>query len=101
MKPNEQHQKLEDTLTIKEKLNSEGGAIAITIRDQLFLWEQERHRVVQQPSFLYSQFIDTHEYDRAKSFAAQQGFLLLALDARRILVVSQIGHQLIKTYMKS
>ena len=76
------------------------SVISVTIKDQLYLWESEKHRVKEAPAYLYSQFVDTSEYEKAKQFANQQGHLLYAMDSRRILIISQLGHHTIRSYMK-
>ena len=68
--------------------------------DQIKLWEMETNRMRTIRGFLYEQFLQQEDYNEILKFAYHYGYVIWKSDAKRLLVVSEDGHEHVKSYMK-
>ncbi|EPR77921.1 Transcription factor Tfb2 [Spraguea lophii 42_110] len=72
-----------------------------TIKDQFFIWENNRNRIYTQESYLYSGFSGFVEYKKVMDFTIENNLLLEKDDDRRILIVTADGHKMVKNFVKN
>ncbi len=68
--------------------------LPVTLVDQIHLWELELHRItIEEPSFMYHNFMHTPDYDRILEFAKQQPGFLLSIPDKRLFVLNLEAHE--------
>ncbi|VDK81979.1 unnamed protein product [Litomosoides sigmodontis] len=75
-------------------------SVPITVADQIRLWEDERQRLVLYNAAVYSSFESEKEYFGLKVHVNSQGILLWSDDAQKLLVITEEGHESVKTWWK-
>jgi transcription initiation factor TFIIH subunit 4 len=68
--------------------------------DQIKLWEMETNRMRTIPGFLYEQFLRQEDYNEVLKFAYDYGYVVWKSDSKRLLVVSEDGHENVKSFMR-
>jgi transcription initiation factor TFIIH subunit 4 len=74
--------------------------IPSTVVDQIKLWEMERDRLQFTDGVLYSQFMSLSDYELLKKYAEELGVLQWSSDRKRLMVVSNDGHDQVKRFWK-
>ncbi|VDN52714.1 unnamed protein product [Dracunculus medinensis] len=89
------------TLSAEASSNGTVQCVPVTIADQLRLWEDERQRLTYFSATIYSTFESENEYADVREFAKNEGILLWNDDLQRLLVVTEEGHDRVKTWWKA
>jgi transcription initiation factor TFIIH subunit 4 len=71
-----------------------------TVADQIRLWEAERNRVVYDRGVLYDGFPTEESYNVTVKYAKDSGVYIWHLPSKKMLMVTEPGHDLIRSYMK-
>ncbi|KND04070.1 transcription factor tfb2 [Spizellomyces punctatus DAOM BR117] len=71
-----------------------------TVVDQIRLWEMERNRLRVSRAYMYNDFPDIQEYKQLSDYAEPFGAILWKNDKKRILVVTEEGHEQVKAFKK-
>ena len=71
------------------------------VSDQVRLWQADTQRVRHQKAVLYDSFPSPQIYQLAATFAQQQGWLLWKSDTQGRFVSQAVGHDQMRTYIKS
>jgi len=74
--------------------------LPITVADQIRLWEDERGRLHFHDATLYETFESEAEYEALREFAKTNKVLLFNDDKKRIIVVTEAGHDTVKQWWK-
>ncbi|KAI8816453.1 transcription factor Tfb2-domain-containing protein [Fimicolochytrium jonesii] len=71
-----------------------------TVVDQIRLWELELNRLRISAGHLYTDFADLREFKDIMGYAEPNGFVLWRSEKGRMVVVTEAGHEHVKTYRK-
>ncbi|KAI8061008.1 RNA polymerase II transcription factor B subunit 2 [Gongronella butleri] len=74
--------------------------LPLTVVDQMRLWEMERNRLKTTPAFMYMNYNVQADYDASEKHARQVGVLLWANPKKRTMVITQVGHESVKGFVK-
>ncbi|EJD76097.1 transcription factor Tfb2 family protein, variant [Loa loa] len=75
-------------------------SVPITVADQIRLWEDERRRLMFCNAAVYSSFESEKEYFGLKGYVSSQGILLWCDDVQRLMVITEEGHESVKSWWK-
>ncbi|XP_054158025.1 general transcription factor IIH subunit 4-like [Oppia nitens] len=82
------------------ELQKQNPIVPATVVDQISLWEQERDRLVYTDGVLYSQFNSQPDFDLLKKYANDLGVLIWSNPMRRVMVVTNEGHDEVRRFWK-
>jgi transcription initiation factor TFIIH subunit 4 len=71
-----------------------------TVTDQIRLWEMERNRLQFEEGVLYSEFMSASDFDKVKRYAEDLGVLSWSNPGRRLMVVTQYGHEEVRRFWR-
>lgn len=71
-----------------------------TIMDQIRLWEMETNRLKTFPGYMYESFLRQEDYAQVLKYATDFGYVLWESSARRMIMISDEGHEHVKNYIK-
>jgi transcription initiation factor TFIIH subunit 4 len=71
-----------------------------TIIDQIRLWEMEKNRIRLCPGYLYENFLRQDDYEEVLKYARGLNYVLWNYDLKRLLVISEEGHDHVKAFVK-
>ncbi|XP_064387820.1 general transcription factor IIH subunit 4-like [Halichondria panicea] len=71
-----------------------------TVSDQVHLWERERDRLDISEGVLYSEFLSATDFETVRNYAEDLGVLQWSSLGKRVMVVSQSGHDEVKRFWR-
>ncbi|PIO67946.1 hypothetical protein TELCIR_10288 [Teladorsagia circumcincta] len=83
---------------------STGGplnCLPVTVSDQIRLWEDERRRLTFTDATLYSTFEGDSEFIGVRDFSMREGILLWADSDKKLVIVSDEGHEKVRGWWKA
>ncbi|KAI9098222.1 transcription factor Tfb2-domain-containing protein [Phlyctochytrium arcticum] len=82
------------------ELRKQSPILPETVVDQIRLWEMERNRLRVSRAYMYNDFPDLQEYKQLLEYAEPFGAILWKSDKKRILVVTEEGHEMVKAFKR-
>eukprot|EP00834_Sanchytrium_tribonematis_P008538 NODE_1037_length_2504_cov_0.688565.p1 type:complete len:409 gc:universal NODE_1037_length_2504_cov_0.688565:1125-2351(+) len=73
--------------------------LPMNIKDQLYLWEQERDRLISYNGFLYSDFPSSQLYKSTLEYATRMNVLIWSNINDRLMFIQDTGHDLMKQFI--
>ncbi|TPX62900.1 hypothetical protein PhCBS80983_g00079 [Powellomyces hirtus] len=82
------------------ELKKQSPILPQTVIDQIRLWEMERNRLRLSGAWLYNEFADMQEFNQICNYAEPFGAVLWKNEKKRILAVTEEGHEHVKAFRK-
>ncbi|KAI9002328.1 transcription factor Tfb2-domain-containing protein [Gaertneriomyces semiglobifer] len=82
------------------EMKKQSPILPATVVDQIRLWEMERNRLRVSRGHLYSDFPDSGQFRNVVEYAEPFGYVLWKSVKKRLLVVSEEGHEAVKSYLR-
>lgn len=77
------------------------NCLPVTVSDQIRLWEDERRRLTFSDATLYSAFEGDSEFVGVRDFSQREGILLWADSDKKLVIVSDEGHEKVRGWWKA
>ncbi|CAJ0601998.1 unnamed protein product [Cylicocyclus nassatus] len=77
------------------------NCLPVTVADQIRLWEDERKRLTFTEATLYSAFEGDSEFIGVRDFSLREGILLWADSDKKLVIVSDEGHEKVRAWWKA